>query len=169
MFLLFFFSIPFLFLFYSHSYSQGRQNFAILASPLNKDVFYISGTTQPYADKTKNQIGISSYSALVLKGMPSTSGGPYNYTSATGKGVLGGTTRGSAPHSDSRMLTWVSGAGKTHLLMCHDGGINFKDGATLATTDKGEWGSLNGNLAIGELISVSYDPYADVLIAGAQV
>ncbi len=32
----------------------------------------------------------------------------------------------------------------------------------------GDWGVLNGNLAIGEVIGLGYDSVADVLVVGAQ-
>ncbi len=51
------------------------------------------------------------------------------------------------------------------LLHASDGGLNYKD---VLSGPLGDWGVLNGQLVIGEIYSVSYDPYSDSLLLGSQ-
>ncbi len=76
--------------------------------------------------------------------------------------VGGGTFSGSAPHADSRDMTFDYYG---NLIEVDDGGIFRRTGPT---TSLGDWYSLNGNLSITEIAYLAYDPISDRLIAGAQ-
>ena len=78
-----------------------------------------------------------------------------------------GTAHRSAPHADSRSLTWdpTLGGGAGGLLYTCDGGVYAR---TRPRDNTGDWFALNGDLAISEYYSASYDPRSGVLVAGAQ-
>ncbi len=74
----------------------------------------------------------------------------------------GGTANRSAPHADSRGMTFDANG---NLIEVDDGGIFRR---TNPRTNQGDWFSLAGNLQIAELHSIAYDSNSNVLLAGMQ-
>ena len=75
---------------------------------------------------------------------------------------LGGTASGSAPHADSREMTFDANG---NLIEVDDGGIYRR---TSPRDNTGDWFSINGNLQVFEFHNVIYDTNSDILFGGAQ-
>ena len=134
---------------------QGDSNFAILADNVNSNTFYVSGS-RVYALRDSSSVNADTYSVICLKGVVASGSAAYSYWT-----YAPGSTSSTAVHADSRSLSFAENG---QMIMTNDGGIYFKD----RSVPKGDWGVLNGNLAIGEIVSVGYDSAADVLTVGAQ-
>src|SRR5262249_32050278 len=87
------------------------------------------------------------------------------------------TADGSAPHADSRGITFVwtnktqGGTRKYDLVETDDGGISkLTNEQTTSETNKiGKWTSLTGTgLGVAELLDVAFDPLSHTIIAGSQ-
>ena len=74
----------------------------------------------------------------------------------------GGTANGSAPHADSRNMTF--GADGV-LIEVDDGGVYRR---TSPQANSGDWFSMNGNLQATEFHSVAWYAISGVVIGGAQ-
>lgn len=138
---------------------QGEKNFAILADDKVSSVFYVLGTFIP----STNGFGISTGS-MMFKGVVKVRNNA-TYTVFTGTPA---TTSGSTFHADGRSLNIASNG---NMIITSDGGINYFDCSSTAagcSSSIGDFGVLNGNLAIGEIVGVSYDPVSDAIVLGAQ-
>jgi hypothetical protein len=145
---------------------QGRTNFDFTADPTNPNIVYIGGDRQPdnreeqnttntQVPQFPNSIGAVSYTARLFLGDASQPLGS-QWTPITDNGASG-----TAPHADSRSLLVTSNG----LLETDDGGI-YRDSNPTSST--GVWTSVNGNLSVSELTSVTYDPMNNLIIAGSQ-
>jgi hypothetical protein len=79
------------------------------------------------------------------------------------------TASASSPHSDGRSLTMLKSPvfnGSYALVYTSDGGIYVRDNVKIDQT--GDWHTLNGDLAIGEVISASFDPLSSNYVVGLQ-
>ena len=74
----------------------------------------------------------------------------------------GGTASSSAPHADSREMTFDAAG---NLLEVDDGGVYRR---TVPESNGGDWFSINGNLQSTENHSMAWDSNADIVQAGAQ-
>ena len=74
----------------------------------------------------------------------------------------GGTANSSAPHADSREMTFDANG---DLIEVSDGGVNRR---TSPGDNTGDWFSINGNIQVAELHSVAYDTNFDIIIGGTQ-
>ena len=110
---------------------------------------------------------------------------PANTTLIVASGASGGGWNGktpSAPHGDSRSITFVLDGNSRYLVESDDGGIyrlqlTDTNGAALTAAQR-KWQSLNGNrtenlsgpnaFAVAEANSVAYDPLNDVYFIGTQ-
>ena len=135
-----------------HLGGQGLKNFSLSVDPADSDVVYIGGDRHP-ATKTgrlflgRFQEGAMEWGEIVL-----------------------GAANGTAPHADSRGMVMLPAFDDldlpVSLLQTDDGGIyRLLDPASPI---RRRWQSANGNLEITEVVSVSYDPIEDVIIAGTQ-
>jgi len=73
-----------------------------------------------------------------------------------------GTTNSSSPHSDGRQMAFDL---RGDLVLVCDGGIYLR---TNPRSNIGGWSSINGNLQVGEIYSIAYDPLFHVCVAGTQ-
>jgi hypothetical protein len=136
---------------------QGNPNLALLADPTDTSIVYIGGTAQPVAnnDPSLSQLGSKSYSGRLFRGSRATNS--WAALTHTGTASL------SAPHADSRYLAWDYATG--NLVHTNDGGVYIR---TNPKTSSGDWFAMNGNLAVGELLSASYHSPTPAIVTGAQ-
>lgn len=129
-----------------------------VADPTNPNLVYLSGLF------TRTNFP---YSGRVVRGDASRAAGS-QWTPIASTKVQG---QGTAPHTDSRVLVFMS---NSHLLEGDDGGIYELPVADtgsqgMPSAGKGsKWRSLNGNLANSEMHSMAYDRVSRILIGGAQ-
>ncbi|MFK7957193.1 MAG: WD40/YVTN/BNR-like repeat-containing protein [Lysobacterales bacterium] len=142
-----------------HPSRQGFVHLSLAADPVNPSRVYIGGDRQPQSDDGSfpNAIGAEDFSGRLFRGDLSRSPG-FQWTPIT----HGGTFAGSAPHADSRELTFDS-AGE--LLDANDGGVYRHSGADGFF---GDWFSVNGNLQITETHDGRLDPVSGVILGGNQ-
>ncbi|HUY92990.1 MAG TPA: choice-of-anchor L domain-containing protein [Pirellulales bacterium] len=139
---------------------QGVIHFSIAADPTNPDLVYVGGDRQPGPGDGSatfpNSLGALNYSGRLFRGDASKPSGS-QWTSLTHVG----TASDSAPHADSRHLTFDGNV----LLETDDGGIYMR---TSPQSSSGDWFSLIGNLQVSELHNIAYDTNTKTIIAGAQ-
>ena len=140
--------------------TQGETNFSIAVDPNDPTKLVMGGTLQPVTSSQQvfNAAGVNDWvgrvfaidTATARQAQPQLVGDVY--------------ARGTAPHGDSRALVYLPGQ-RGSLLDADDGGLY-----RLVRPQVGDpyWVSLNGNLAVTELLSVAYDPYSMVLFGGTQ-
>ncbi|NBV21572.1 MAG: hypothetical protein EBS05_06565 [Proteobacteria bacterium] len=152
-----------------HPGGQGAIHFALAADPLNASVVYISGDRQPQGFNDSggfpNGIGANDFTGRAFRGDASKPTGNQwvHLTHSSSAGASGGgTANNSAPHADSRGMTFDLNG--TLLYVC-DGGVYRRSSPGDNT---GDWFSLNGTLQVGEFHSIAYDSLNHVLIAGSQ-
>ena len=155
-----------------HIGRQGGIHFSIAADPANANLVYVGGDRQPSRvvngreDFTfPNSIGANDYSGRLFRGDASKpSGGQWAHLthSRTLGAPGGGTALGSAPHADSRDLSFARNG---VLLEADDGGVYRR---TNPATNSGDWFSMNGNLQATEFHSVAWDSNVHLIIGGAQ-
>lgn len=133
--------------------AQGN-NSSLAADPVNPNLVYIAGDTQPAAGVSS---GAAAYSARMFRGDASATPGT-QWTYLTGNF----TTNGSAPHADSRVMAFDAAG---NLLEGDDGGI-YKRTAPQSTN--GAWFSIMGNLPATEIHSIAYDHLTKTLLSGNQ-
>ena len=123
------------------------------ADPLNPNLVYLSGL---YVRAN------FPFSGRVVRGDASLPLGS-QWTSIAS---TNGTGNGTAPHTDSRALTFSAG---NRLIEGDDGGIYELPVASTGNNGTSSlWRSLNGNLQNAEIHSMAYDRNAKILIAGGQ-
>ncbi|MDA1014410.1 MAG: hypothetical protein O3A00_08165 [Planctomycetota bacterium] len=156
---------------YNQPGDDGSIHFSLVVSPTNEDIVYVGGQEQVGTLTTGNSIGARARTGRLFRGNASFSangGSPSNQwvhlTHRNDVGVIpsGGTRNGSAPFSGSRAMTFDA-AGQ--LIEVNDGGIYRR---TSASTNAGDWFSINGNLSIAEILTVTYDTLNDVIIASSN-
>jgi hypothetical protein len=157
-----------------HPGKQGGTDLSISADPRNVNVVYIGGDRQPakFVDgaesdppKWPNSIGAWNYSGRLFRGDASKPiGGQWvHLTHSKQLGAAGGgTASSSAPHGDSRAMSFAANG---TLIEVDDGGIYRR---TSPQTNEGDWFSMNGNMQDTEFHSVAWDANAHVVVGGAQ-
>ncbi len=169
---------------------QGAIHFSIAVDPTdpNQDVVYMGGDRQEFTSVTynggQNLIGANDYSGNLWRGdagqawsgtAPGAGIGPNGLIpspnqwahlthdiGAPGIPASGGTQNGSAPHADSRDITFTA---NNDLIEVDDGGIFLRANPL---SNAGDWYSINGDLQITELHSLALDPVNNQLIGGTQ-
>lgn len=169
---------------------QGAIHFSIGVDPTDpdQDTVYIGGDRQEFTNVTYNGglnlIGASDYSGNLWRGdageawsgtAPGAGIGPNGLIpspnqwahlthdiGAPGIPASGGTLNGSAPHADSRDITFTA---NNELIEVDDGGIFLRSNPR---SNAGDWYSINGNLQITEMHSLAFDPVSNQLIGGTQ-
>ena len=150
--------------------SQGAFHASIVADPTVPTTVYLGGDSQrgPFP----NFIGAENFSARLFRGDTTVPRGPLSVPSpqwdhltksdAIPESPGGGTADNSAPHADSREMTFDAGG---DLIEVSDGGIYRRN---FPSSNLGVWTSINGNLQVTEFHDIAYDAVADVLIGGTQ-
>jgi uncharacterized protein with beta-barrel porin domain len=135
-------------------------NAALAIDPNNPNIIYVSGVRQPDDGTDKqfpNSIGAYAYSGRIFRGVFNADTGLTTWEPLTNIG----TTNNSSPHADSRSI-FIDSAGR--LIQTDDGGIY-----TLSNRQgKGEWTPLNGNIQVSEVDASSWNPLANIAVAGMQ-
>lgn len=121
------------------------------ADPDFYDIVYVGGQSQLIGDSLQAK----RYTGLLFRG---------NITSNSWQPLtLMGTKSRSAPHADGRSLVWDPITGG--LFYTCDGGVYFR---SEPRGNSGDWFERNGDLAISEYYSASYNTLTGVVVAGAQ-
>ncbi|MCU0983072.1 MAG: hypothetical protein MUF25_28260, partial [Pirellulaceae bacterium] len=144
---------------------QGAIHFSIVADPSNPNLVYVGGDRQPLEFQNPTSIGANDYSGRLFRGDASQPAGNqwYHLTHSNALGIAGGgTANSSAPHADSRDMTFDASG---NLIEVDDGGIYRR---TSPRTNTGDWYSLINNLQAGEMHDIAYDPISNILISGNQ-
>ncbi len=159
--------------------SQGAIHFSIIADPNNSNIVYVGGDRQDnvrdaMGNAIPNSIGARDFSGRLFRGdttqMPNAPGSTTNPNSPqwqpsthSAGGFSGGSTNNnSAPHADSREMTFDANG---NLIEVDDGGIYRR---TNPGTANGDWFSIIGNLQVTEQHDIAYDPISDIIISGNQ-
>lgn len=151
---------------------QGAIHFSILADPNNSNIVYVGGDRQdtPFP----NAIGANDFSGRLFRGdttvSPTNPGSTTNINSpqwqplthSAGGFSGGGTNNNSAPHADSREMTFDANG---NLIEVDDGGIYRR---TNPGTANGDWFSIIGDLQVTEQHDIAYDTISDIIISGNQ-
>lgn len=155
-----------------HPGGQASIHMAIAADPTNANIVYISGDRQPLFNEPiggpfsfPNSLGANDFSGRSFRGdasKPLASQWVHLTHSSSLGAPGGGTASGSAPHADSRELTFDS---RGDLIETNDGGIYKR---TSPRSNTGDWFSLNGDLQTAETHDVAYDTLSDVAFGGNQ-
>ena len=120
---------------------QGQIHGAILADATNPNSFYVSGQ----ASDDQDQDGVI-----------------FHYVAGAYQAVYGTGANGTAPHADSRGLTYDRSG---NVLWVGDGGI-FK--LNTPTTSSDFWSSVNGTITPTDSHSAVYDPVSKIFVSGNQ-
>ena len=136
---------------------QGDVHGAIAADPSNPNVVFISGDAQDIqfdkmGNPIKNANGCTTFNANVFR-----------YTGTTWENVVCDGADGTAPHADSRFMTFDADG---NLLQANDGGI-----ARLLLPNNAAmrfWLSAVGNIRSAEFHSIAYDPLSNIIFGGTQ-
>ncbi len=150
---------------------QGRDELmGLVADPGDSDIVYVSAISQ--RSGFPNSVGATSFHAHMFRGDVTRARGLTgnvsnqwdHLTHATGNALMpnGGTAGTSAPHADSRELTFAANG---DLIEVNDGGVNRRNSPGDNT---GDWRSINGDIQVTELHSVAYDTNFDLMIGGTQ-
>jgi Domain of unknown function (DUF4214)/PKD domain len=147
-----------------HASKQGDTNFSLTVDPNNASIVYVGGDTQPFVGQPLlfPLAGNRTFDGRLFRG---------DMSKAVGSGqwepITGNNASFSAPHADSRVLTFDLAG---HLLEGDDGGIYrlIHPEGSLNPFDLRRWESMNGDLRITEVESVAIDPVLRFLLAGAQ-
>lgn len=148
-----------------HPGGQGNIHFSLAADPADGNLVYIGGDRQPYFGEGvpgstqyfPNSLGAMDYTGRLFRG-DATRPAASRWTSLT----HAGTSNNSAPHADSRAMTFDAAG---DLIEVDDGGIYRRNSPQ---TGNGTWASVNGNLQVTEYHGIAYDGRAGRVIGGAQ-
>ncbi len=156
--------------------NQAETHFAMLASPTNGNILFVSGDRQPDFQVVD---ALHDYFGRHFVGLRQADG-TFTWVSMAGNRTKSAVdVDGSpgvdptAPHADSRDLVAVPGT--STLLASNDGGIakftmdaNFVSNITPGGGNLGHWNSINGTLGVIQFYDVDYDPVRDSILGGAQ-
>ena len=155
-----------------HPGGQASIHMAIVADPTDANIVYISGDRQPLFNEPiggpfsfPNSLGANDFSGRIFRGnasLPLASQWVHMTHSSSLGAPGGGTASVSAPHADSREMTFDS---RGDLIETDDGGIYKR---TNPRSNTGDWFSLNGDLQTAEMHDVAYDTLSDVAFGGNQ-
>ena len=161
--------------------AQGSIHFSILADPDNPEIVYVGGDRQAgdISRPDGNSIGATDFSGRLFRGYADRErlqdaiiDDPFVFVSPQWEHLThsdgtilvpdGGTANGSAPHADSRGMTFDANG---DILQVDDGGVYRR---TSPKDNTGDWFSMNGDLQVTEIHDIAYDSFSDVLFAGTQ-
>lgn len=152
--------------------AQGTIHFSMVADPVNHNIVYLGGDRQPGQGDPgasfPNSLGAKDYSGRLFRVDASQPSGSqvaaitHSMASPNSTGTPNSSLQGTAPHADSRDLTFDA---LGNLIQVDDGGIYKR---TLPRAATGVWSSIIGNLGITESHSIAYDSINDTIIAGNQ-
>lgn len=155
-----------------HPGFQGSVHLSILADPTNANIVYIGGDRQPYLNEAlgapeqfPNSIGANFFTGRLFRGDASKPAGSQwvHLTHSRSLGAPGGgTAHNTAPHADSREMTFDAAG---DLIEADDGGLYRR---TSPRSNAGDWFSLVGDLETGEYHDIAFDAVTGTLIAGSQ-
>jgi hypothetical protein len=148
---------------------QGSIHFSIVADPNNSNLVYVGGDRQPRSNGDTgtfpNSLGALDFSGRLFRGDASQPLGSQfvhlthsNSLGATG----GGTANSSAPHADSRDMTFDANG---EIIEVDDGGVYRR---TSPQTNQGDWLSINGDLQVTEAHDIAWDSLSNVAMTGNQ-
>jgi hypothetical protein len=150
---------------------QGDIHFSIVADPTNANIVYVGGDRQPLtgdgAAGFPNSLGAFNYTGRLFRVNASSSPGTQStslthcQTATAACNGTASTVSNSAPHADSRRMTFDGGG---NLLESDDGGIYRRTNPR--TT--GDWFSVLGNLRVNEMHNVAYDHVSNMILSGNQ-
>lgn len=144
-----------------HPGFQASSHLSIAADPTNANLVYVGGDRQPrtFSDTFDfpNSIGALDFSGRLFRGNASLAPGS-QFSPLTHSG----TSSGSAPHADSRDMTFDADG---NLIEVDDGGVYKRTTPALAT---GDWLSLNGDLQATEQHNAAYDASSGIIVSGNQ-
>jgi hypothetical protein len=154
-------------LFYTNPGRQSSIHFALTAHPTDPNLVFISGDRQEFTfinGLVPNFTGATNFTGVILRGDRSQT--PWfgakapspQWTPITDNFAAGG----GAPHADSRSLAFDA---LGNLWEGDDGGIYKR---TIPTSNNGKWVSANGNISLGQFVSVSWDKLNNVTFGGTQ-
>ena len=134
-------------------------NAALYIDPSNPNIVYVSGDRQPgdLNGTNANSIGAKQYSGRIFRGIYDPKTGQTTWEPLTHSGTLSN----SSPHADSRSI-FIDSTGR--LIQTDDGGIYARSNPQ----GKGDWTSMNGNIAVSEVDSASWNPLANRAVIGMQ-
>jgi hypothetical protein len=150
---------------------QGRDELmSLVVDPSNSNIVYVAAIQQlgPFP----NSVGAASFHAHMFRGDVTRARGLTgnvsnqwdHLTHATGNALMpnGGTANTSAPHADSRAMTFDA---NRNLIEVGDGGVvrRIRPG-----NNTGDWFSINGNIQVTEFHSIAYDSNFNIIIGGTQ-
>lgn len=155
-----------------HPGGQGGTHLSIVADPTDANIVYIAGDRQPLMNELSggpftfpNSIGAEDFTGRIFRGDASKPAGSqwvHITHSATASSPAGGTASHTAPHADSREMTFDAAG---NLIETDDGGIYKR---TNPRSNQGDWFTLIGDLQTAEIHSVSYDSNTNTVFGGAQ-
>lgn len=148
---------------------QGAIHFSIVVDPTTDDIVYVGGDRQdsPFL----NFIGANDFSGRLFRGdttvaptggVPSPQWEHLTHRDDVAAIPGGGTANSSAPHADSREMTFDAAG---NLIEVDDGGIYRR---TNPRDNTGDWYSLIGDIQTTEMHDVAYDALSNVIISGNQ-
>ena len=147
-----------------HPGAQANQHMSIAVDPQSPNIVYVGGDRQPSAlndtdnfSTSANSIGAGNFTGRLFRGDASQPTG-LQWTPLTHNFTAGG----SAPHADSRDMVFAADGA---LLEGDDGGVYVR---TFPQSFTGDWFSLNGNLGVTEIHSLSYDSLNQITFGGHQ-
>jgi Ca2+-binding RTX toxin-like protein len=153
--------------------NQADLHFSLAVDPINPNIIYLGGDRQPSADPGIDKAGLNNFVGRIFREKVD----PATKTVTSTDQIVGNAAGGTAPHADSRGITFVwtnkvSGGKRAYdLVETDDGGINKLTNAqtTSITSNIGKWSSLTGaGLGAAELVDIAYDSLSHSIIAGAQ-
>jgi len=148
--------------------AQGRIHFSITVDPTNENILYIGGDRQ---ERPNNPIGDTTYGGAIFRGDASIARDPSQVPSPQWDHLThdivafdpsGGTANGTAPHADSREMTFDANG---NLIEVDDGGIFRR---TSPRDNTGDWFTLAGDLGVIEFHDIAYDNLTNTIIGGTQ-
>jgi Big-like domain-containing protein len=155
-----------------HPGQQGSIHLAIAVDRNDPNTVYVSGDRQdlpPPPLPRLNFIGARDFSGRLFRGdttvaptgaVPSPQWEHLTHSNSIAQIPGGGTTRGSAPHADSREMTIAPNG---DLIEVNDGGIYRR---TSPQNNLGDWFSINGDIQTTEFHDVAYDNNSNAIILG---
>ena len=150
---------------------QGSTHFSIVADPTNANIVYVGGDRQPGngdgSATFPNSIGANNYTGRLFRVNAAAGSGtqvtPLTHcsTATAACNSTTSTTSNSAPHADSRRMTFDANG---NILEGDDGGI-FRRTNPRTT---GDWFSMVGTLRVTEMHDVAYDTISNMVVSGNQ-
>lgn len=149
--------------------AQGAIHFSIAVDPSDPNTVYVGGDRQD--SPFPNAIGANNFTGRLFRGdttvaptgaIPSPQWEHLTHSNSIAGIPGGGTASNSAPHADSREITFDANG---NLIETDDGGIYRR---TSPTSNGGDWYSMIGNLSVTEIHDIAYDSNSNVLIGGNQ-